>query len=226
MTYFITTKTAAASFALLGQSANRAEAREMAKALGGSVRTEADYATLLDAASAARSAEWFAPAAAEAPAIEDTPDTDVGYGDKKEEDDGSRVTGYSDHGFIHCPSCGIHLGNGVGYHGDNGKAIKHDALQYECLGCGVEFGPAIPAPAAPKAKGTRAPVVNTSTAKRPCTLVWQIADDINAVTPGAKRSVVLAECVRQGIAFYTARTQYQQWLGVQKEMAAREAAAK
>jgi hypothetical protein len=36
---------------------------------------------------------------------------------------------------------------------------------------------------------------------------------------------VLAECVRQGVAFYTARTQYQQWLGVQKEMAAREAAA-
>ncbi len=88
-----------------------------------------------------------------------------------------------------------------------------------------EFGPAIPGKATPKAKGTRAPVVNTSTAERPCKLVWQIADDVNAAIPGAKRSVVLAECVRQGVAFYTARTQYQQWLGVQKEMAAREAAA-
>lgn len=144
-----------------------------------------------------------------------------------EEDDGSSVHGYADHGFIHCPSCGIHLDNGVGEHDQevNGKAIKHDKLQYACLGCGEEFGPAIPGKAAPKAKATRAPVVNTSTAERPCKLVWQIADDVNAATPGAKRSVVLAECVRQGVAFYTARTQYQQWLGVQKEMAAREAAA-
>lgn len=144
-----------------------------------------------------------------------------------EEDDGSSVHGYADHGFIHCPSCGIHLANGVGEHNQevNGKYIKHDAFQYCCLGCGAEFGPAIPGKAAPKAKGTRAPVVNTSTAERPCKLVWQIADDVNAATPGAKRSVVLAECVRQGVAFYTARTQYQQWLGVQKEMAAREAAA-
>ena len=144
-----------------------------------------------------------------------------------EEDDGSSVYGYADHGFIRCPSCGIHLDNGVGEHDQevNGKAIKHDKFQYVCLGCGEEFGPAIPGKATPKAKGTRAPVVNTSTADRPCKLVWQIADDVNAATPGAKRSVVLAECVRQGVSYYTARTQYQQWLGVQKEMAAREAAA-
>lgn len=92
----------------------------------------------------------------------------------------------------------------------------------------IEAAPVAAAEAAtvaPKAKATRAPVVNTSTAERPCKLVWQIADDVNAATPGAKRSVVLAECVRQGVAYYTARTQYQQWLGVQKEMAAREAAA-
>jgi hypothetical protein len=139
--YYITTKASSTSFALLGQTANRAEARLLAKDLGGTVRTEAEYTAL---------------AAAAAPVAAPAPEAPV---------------------------------------------------------------------AATKAKGTRAPVVNTSTAERPCKLVWQIADDVNAATPGAKRSVVLAECVRQGVAFYTARTQYQQWLGVQKEMAAREAAA-
>lgn len=168
-TYFITTK-ATESFNLLGQAANRDAARKMAKDLGGAVRTESEYATLLAAATEARTAEWLSPASAE-PELEDTPEADVGYGDKQEEDERSSVSD------------------------------------------------------SPKAKGTRAPVENTSTAERPCKLVWQIADDVNAATPGAKRSVVLAECVRQGVAFYTARTQYQQWLGVQKEMAAREAAA-
>lgn len=224
-TYFITTK-ATESFNLLGQAANRDAARKMAKDLGGAVRTESEYATLLAAATEARTAEWLSPASAE-PELEDTPEADVGYGDKQEEDERSSVSDFAVHGLTHCPHCGIHLSNGIGAHGDevNGKAIKHDAFQYSCLACDGEFGPAIPGKATPKAKGTRAPVENTSTAERPCKLVWQIADDVNAATPGAKRSVVLAECVRQGVAFYTARTQYQQWLGVQKEMAAREAAA-
>lgn len=45
----------------------------------------------------------------------------------------------------HCPSCGIHLSNGVGYHDQevNGKKIKHDKFEYVCLACNEEFGPAI-----------------------------------------------------------------------------------
>ena len=94
---------------------------------------------------------------------------DIGYGDKQEEDerkhaefqagefgrleglepeveDDGTVSGFSVHGLINCPSCGIHLCNGVGAHGDevNGKYIKHEHFEYVCLGCGAEFGPALP----------------------------------------------------------------------------------
>lgn len=46
-----------------------------------------------------------------------------------------------------------------------------------------------------------------STAERPTKKVWHIADSM----PGAKRKEVIEECVRQGIAYGTARTQYQHW---------------
>lgn len=74
-----------------------------------------------------------------------------------------------------------------------------------------------------KAPTRKIEVTNESTAERPCKLVWHIADDMKAANPEVKRKEVLAECVKRGVAFYTARTQYQQWLGVQKEMAARVA---
>ena len=50
-----------------------------------------------------------------------------------------------EYGHNVCPSCGIDLHNGVGEHNQevNGKRIKHDKYQFECLGCGEEFGPAI-----------------------------------------------------------------------------------
>lgn len=76
----------------------------------------------------------------------------------------------------------------------------------------------------PAEKAAKAPVLNTSSIERPCKRVWAIADDMKISHPGAKRKDILAECVKQGIAYYTARTQYQQWLGIQKEMAEREAA--
>ena len=49
------------------------------------------------------------------------------------------------YGVTHCPSCGVHLSNGVGEHLQevNGKKIKHDEFQFECLACGEEFGPSI-----------------------------------------------------------------------------------
>ena len=45
----------------------------------------------------------------------------------------------------HCPHCGIHLDNGVGYHNQevNGKKIKHEKFEYVCLACNEEFGPKI-----------------------------------------------------------------------------------
>lgn len=115
-----------------------------------------------------------------------------------------------------CPHCGIDLENGVDSHGQevNGKEIKHDQFEYACLACGGEFGPAVPAKMekAPKASGKSIEVKNHSTIERPTKTVWHIADEMSAANPQVRRKDVIAECVRQGVAFYTARTQYQQWL--------------
>jgi hypothetical protein len=54
---------------------------------------------------------------------------------------------------------------------------------------------------------TKAPIVHKSTIGSPCRVVWDIAEEME----GAKRKDVIAECVRKGIAFYTARTQYQKY---------------
>lgn len=56
-------------------------------------------------------------------------------------------------GLKHCPGCGIDLHNGIGQHGDevNGKKIKHEQFMFCCLGCGHEFGPAIPGAHVPDA---------------------------------------------------------------------------
>ena len=86
----------------------------------------------------------------------------------------------------------------------------------------VVADPVVEAPVAKKAcaAAPATPVTHASTIERPTKAVWHIADEM----VGASRSAVIAECVARGIAFYTARTQYQQWFKVQKEMADREAA--
>lgn len=55
---------------------------------------------------------------------------------------------YAYTGHTCCPHCGIDLRNGIGHHDEevNGVRIKHERLQYECLGCGEEFGPEIARP--------------------------------------------------------------------------------
>lgn len=113
--------------------------------------------------------------------------------------------------FVNCPHCDIHLSNGYGVHGDdvNGETIKHEEFEYACLGCGEEFGPAIK-------KARKTVVTNHSTVERPTKLVWHIADEMFEANPEVRRKDVIAECVNRGIAFYTARTQYQQWLSVKK----------
>jgi hypothetical protein len=54
----------------------------------------------------------------------------------------SSVYGFELHGLYDCPHCDIHLSNGVSVHGDdvNGKPLRHDTHQFECLGCGGGFG--------------------------------------------------------------------------------------
>lgn len=48
---------------------------------------------------------------------------------------------------------------------------------------------------------------NASIVESPVKRVWEIADSM----PDARRKDVIAACVDQGVAFYTARTQYQKW---------------
>lgn len=48
---------------------------------------------------------------------------------------------------------------------------------------------------------------------RPTKLVWDIADCM----PKASRKEVMEECVRQGVAYGTARTQYQAWFKASQE---------
>lgn len=70
---------------------------------------------------------------------------------------------------------------------------------------------------AASAKGEAKPEIKRrSDIARPTKAVWHIADEMFAANPQVRRKDVIAECVRRGIAFYTARTQYQQWLAAKK----------
>jgi hypothetical protein len=140
----------------------------------------------------------------------------------------SHPHGYETHGFDNCPHCNIHLNNGVLQNGDEvgsrGDEILHlEKFEYYCMACGQEFGPALQVAKVKEKKAIRGPIAHESTVNNPCKLVWGIATDMKEANPLVKRGAVLEECVRQGVAYYTARTQYQSWLSIQKEMAAREA---
>lgn len=65
----------------------------------------------------------------------------------------------------------------------------------------------------------------TSTAERPTKAVWFIADEMRLADPLARRKDIIAECQARGIAYFTARTQFQLWSNCQKEMVEREAAS-
>lgn len=56
-------------------------------------------------------------------------------------------------------------------------------------------------------KGVPRAKADHSTVEGPCKMVWRIADE----NRGKTRKEVLALCDEAGIAFYTARTQYQAW---------------
>lgn len=60
-------------------------------------------------------------------------------------------------------------------------------------------------------------IARTSSVANPCLAVWNKADEMFAANPWTRRKDVIAACVQLGIAFYTARTQYQQWLTVNKD---------
>lgn len=53
-----------------------------------------------------------------------------------------------------------------------------------------------------------------------CSLVWTIAERMLQETPGIKRKDILDACTKAGIAFYTARTQYQRYREAVRDAAA------
>lgn len=122
-------------------------------------------------------------------------------------------------GFAHCPHCGVHLSNGVLRDGDcaDQKPISMKEHVYECMACGEEFGPLLvekqaEAIANASMAGSRE-AFRFSTIKSPVKRVWHIADEM----PKASRKEVIAECVRQGVGYGTARTQYQAWFKASQE---------
>lgn len=179
MAYYITTKSAVTPFALLGTGPNRTEARELAKNLGGTVRTEAEYNELLEKATL--EARLATSLEAAYPALEDA----------------------------------IVTNEEVQESGDLEDRLEAAFALSDAQAKIKE---------APKTTMVKVEPVAKSTTDRPCKLVWAIADEMFGANPNTRRKDVLEACVNRGVAFYTARTQYQQWLSVQKEMAEREAA--
>lgn len=63
-------------------------------------------------------------------------------------------------------------------------------------------------------------MLKKSEIEKPCNQVWEIAIEMNAVVhqgePAPKRKDVIAACVEQGVAYNTARTQYQAWFKASK----------
>lgn len=93
------------------------------------VKVEGGFAINVDVLAA--DAQVVHEAFAEVPAVE----VEVKLNDAEQE----LVKSY---GHVNCPHCDVYLGNGVGLHGQivNGTRIKHDKYEFECLGCGEEFG--------------------------------------------------------------------------------------
>jgi hypothetical protein len=68
-------------------------------------------------------------------------------------------------------------------------------------------------PAVKKQAPTLGQVTNKSTVDSPCAMVWEIAGKME----GSRRKDIIAACEKAGIAFYTARTQYQKYREAMRE---------
>ena len=132
------------------------------------------------------------------------------------------------YGVITCPACGVHLSNGVGAHNQdvNGKPLKHDHREFACLGCGFEFGPVIVKKAKVEKKApankqdepeSDDELLRKSLIESPTKAVWWVADELFKKNPNVRRKDIIDECVRRGIAYYTARTQYQAWYSIARK---------
>lgn len=122
-------------------------------------------------------------------------------------------------GYSHCPHCGIHLSNGIGdfdglveLHGE-AEARKLQKREWSCLGCNGEWSTIIVGRG--KGQGRSTPTrsyLNKSTVDGAVVVCW----DIYAANPDIRRKDAIQMAVDKGVAFYTARTQYQKWFTAMK----------
>ncbi len=105
--------------------------------------------------------------------------------------------------------------------GEDGKwygAIEIESADPVDMDIMAGFNVVITQPAVEPAADTPAPATKPrgprghSTIDGPCFTVWSVADEMT----DAKRGEVIAACQALGVAFYTARTQYQKWSKARK----------
>lgn len=130
-------------------------------------------------------------------------------------------------GYSHCPNkeCGIQLSNGVcdfenmiDVHGSESAAYKHQKHEFSCLACGTEWGEVI------TPKGSRGSATRHYTDRSDMSLkekggAVHVCHDLYTANPGLRRKDAIQLAVDAGVAFYTARTQYQKWFKARKAAA-------
>lgn len=127
-------------------------------------------------------------------------------------------------GYHNCPHCDVTLSNGVGHHGQivNGTRILHESFQFECLGCGEEFGPKIKSPKArkpvqnptgnkieknrPEQNGMKYPSTGTKTR-----VIWDLCDAMTKELGRPLKISELRERVAQGTNENMMKSQYSYW---------------
>lgn len=143
-------------------------------------------------------------------------DAALGLADVSEEDENLILSC----GHSHCPECGIHLSNGLSdfegiverCNGSEKAAVKLQAHEWSCMGCGAEWGDKIEVKAStPRGEPTRH-YTNKSTIEGAVNASHAIFD----ADPDMRRKDAIAAAVEAGITFYTARTQYQKWYKAKK----------
>lgn len=116
-------------------------------------------------------------------------------------------------GYSHCPKCGIHLSNGLldfdtleDQHGPK-KAYEMQKHAWSCMGCNAEWGDPITPPSGKARKEPTRHYVNKSTVDGAVALCHELF----SANPDLRRKDAIKLAEEAGVAFYTARTQYQKW---------------